>query len=86
MFATGNTSSSTKNKVIVNSDEDLEDESDEEELFDHGATTDNVDHQNSTSSDQPLVVVLQTYSPIACRECRKGHRKVCLLCFLSLFF
>src|SRR3989338_534564 len=58
-----------KNKLPTSDDDFDEDE----EIIDQQVNSG--DQENTTTSDQPLVEVLQIYSPIACRECRKGHRK-----------
>ncbi|KAG2379153.1 hypothetical protein C9374_007791 [Naegleria lovaniensis] len=76
------TSSSTKklgdedDPELNNDDEEFipshDEESEDEEEMNDGS--DDVDQQNKTTSGQ-VIEVLQMYSPIACRECRKGHRK-----------
>nr|CAG4710553.1 unnamed protein product [Naegleria fowleri] len=50
-----------------------EEESEEEEENNNASY--DVDQQDKTTLSGQVVEVLQMYSPIACRECRKGHRK-----------
>ena len=51
-----------------------EEESEEEEENNNASY--DVDQQDKTTLSGQVVEVLQMYSPIACRECRKGHRYV----------